>query len=195
LLWLSRSELFGAQILISDALFHLLENVDIIWEFEEATIINWTREFKVECSLSKQKVFGSFPLPCIMWHSVPRHVGGIPHAYFGKEDPYDVLFQQDRKPPHFHFWNHKFPEKLIVSWPPPCSPDLIPLAFFWAYIKDPVYLLPVAIVTLNLLNWSLIRIHLLDYSHCRNWISVKYRSQKHDNITYWNAFSFHSCAV
>jgi hypothetical protein len=56
-----------------------------------------------------------------------------------EEDSNDMLFQQDRAPPHFHkevtdFVNHKFPEKWIgrggpISWPPR-SPDLTPLDFF-----------------------------------------------------------------
>jgi hypothetical protein len=88
-----------------------------------------------------------------------------------------MLINQDGVPPHFHeemmdFLNCKFPEKWIgksrpITWPP-CSPDLTPLDFFfWVYIKDAVYMPPlattlpelagrirdaVATVTLDLLN-------------------------------------------
>jgi hypothetical protein len=31
----------------------------------------------------------------------PSHVGGIPHANLGEEDPYKKLFQQNGTPQHF----------------------------------------------------------------------------------------------
>jgi hypothetical protein len=94
-----------------------------------------------------------------------------------EEGPDDMLLQQEGTPPHFHkevtdFLNSKFPEKWIgrggpITWPP-SSPDLTPLDFFfWGYIKDAVYMPPlattlpelagriraaVATVTLDLLN-------------------------------------------
>jgi hypothetical protein len=94
-----------------------------------------------------------------------------------EQGPDDMLFQQDGAPPHFHkevknILNRKFPEKWIgrggpITWPP-SSPDLIPLdSFLWGYIKDVVYVPPlatilpelagrirdaVAIITLHLLN-------------------------------------------
>jgi hypothetical protein len=95
-----------------------------------------------------------------------------------EESPDDMLFQQDgAPPPHFHkeatdFLYRRFPEKWIgrggpITWPPR-SPDLTPLdLFFCGYIKDAVYVSPlattlpelagrirdaVAIVTLDLLN-------------------------------------------
>jgi hypothetical protein len=73
-----------------------------------------------------------------------------------EEGPDDTLFQQDGAPPYFHkevtnFLNRKFTEKWIgrvgpVTWPPR-SPDLTPLDFFfWGYIKDAVYVPPLATV-------------------------------------------------
>jgi hypothetical protein len=73
-----------------------------------------------------------------------------------EEGPDDMLFQQDGAPPHFQkevtdFLNRKCPEKWInrggpITWPPR-SPDLTPLEFFFfigGYIKDPVYVPPLA---------------------------------------------------
>jgi hypothetical protein len=110
------------------------------------------------------------------WHSVPRHAG-TPNAYFKKKEGLNDMLFQDGAPPHFHkevtdFLNSKFPEKCIGrGWPitwQPRSPDLTPLDFFfWGFIKDAVYVPPlattlpelagrirdaVATVTLNLLN-------------------------------------------
>jgi hypothetical protein len=88
-----------------------------------------------------------------------------------------MLFQQDGAPPHFRsevqdVLIRKFPEKYIgrggpITWLPR-SPDLIPLDFFfWGYMKDAVYMPPlattlpelagrtreaVATITLDLLN-------------------------------------------
>jgi hypothetical protein len=64
-----------------------------------------------------------------------------------EEGPDDMLF-------HFHkevtrFLNQKFPEKLIgrdgpITWPPR-SPDFTPVdLFFSRYIKDAVYVAPLA---------------------------------------------------
>jgi hypothetical protein len=77
-----------------------------------------------------------------------------------EEGPDHMLFQQDGVPPHFHkevtdFLNHKFPEKWIGRGGPitcpPCLPDLIPFDFsFWGYIKDAVYVPPLATTLLEL---------------------------------------------
>jgi hypothetical protein len=78
------------------------------------------------------------------------------------EGPDDTLFQQNGAPPHFHKevadvlgLYLKFSEKWIgrgepITWPPR-SPDLTSLDFFvWRYIKDDVYVAPLATNVLEL---------------------------------------------
>jgi len=55
------------------------------------------------------------------WCIAPSHVGGIPHANLGEEDPYNKLFQQNGTPLHFHIavqnlLHWKFPWKWIGWW-------------------------------------------------------------------------------
>jgi hypothetical protein len=124
--------------------------------------------------------------------------------------PEDKLFQQDGAPTHFYsevkdFLNRKFPEKYIggrvpITWPPR-SPDLTRLEFFFCgYIKDAVYVPPLAttlpelagrLTTCGLkLNTDVISAGPLS-PHST---SVKCWSQKYGHITYSNAFICHSCA-
>jgi hypothetical protein len=131
------------------------------------------------CALSKQIVFGPF---LIAEYTVTGTVyldmlEEFLMPILEEECHNNMLFQQGRAPPHLHkemtdFLNCKFPEKWIgrgkpITWPP-CSPDLTPRDFFfWGYIKDAMYMPPlattmlepagrirdvVATVTLDLLN-------------------------------------------
>jgi hypothetical protein len=117
-------------------------------------------KFSVFCAVSKEKCSGlSFPTPqkCCDWCSVPRHVGGIPHAnlLLEEEGTNDMLFQKDGALAHyFHiavqakFLDQKLLQKwidqqrqpchLFASFPRPC----MILFFFWSCIKGAVYIPP-----------------------------------------------------
>jgi hypothetical protein len=151
------------------------------------------------------------------WRSVPGHVAGTPHAYFGGWSQWHAV---PTRRSTFTFpqgsdglFKSQFPERWIgkggpVTWPPR-SPDLTPLDLGPGdsfYLQPLVTTLPelakrlrhaVSAITLDLRNvWT-------ESEHrqtsawpllCRHWTSAKRRSQEPNHTACPNAFSFHACA-
>jgi hypothetical protein len=70
------------------------------------------------------------------WFAVFRHTGGIYHANLIFEE--EVIFWQDRAPPHFYVagWDTMDKSKVFIDmeWHgPPCPPDLTAL---YSYCLD-----------------------------------------------------------
>jgi hypothetical protein len=104
------------------------------------------------CALSRQEVFGPFFFAehtVKNWHGVPRCIGGIPYAYFGRgswRHAVPTWWPNFTFPWVTDFSNRKIAEKWIgrggpITWPPGL-PDL----FFLGYIKD---VLPLATTLLE----------------------------------------------
>jgi hypothetical protein len=93
----------------------------------------------------------------------------------------DMLFQQDGGPPHFYkevtdFLNRKFPEKWVGRGRPPRSPDLTPLHFLWGYVKDAVYVPPLATTLPELAGRIIDSVVTVTLDLLKNvWTEIEYR--------------------
>jgi len=162
-------EHFSNHLIFSDeATFHLSGKVNKhnvrIWASEAPhAFLQHQRDspkLNVFCAVSKTKVYGPF-------FFAEKTVTGV--AYLDmleqwlfpqlEDDMEDFVLQQDGAPPHWHcdvrsFLNERLPggwigrcaedDLALLRWPPR-SPDLTVCDFFlWGYVKDRVYIPPLA---------------------------------------------------
>lgn len=168
---IDNNESFSSRLIFSDeATFHISGKVNRhnvrIWGTQHPHEIHEqvrdSPKVNVFCAISQHKVYGPFFFDGLTVNG-DRYLEMLQTWLFPKFEEQgnfdNLIFQQDGAPPHWslqvrEFLNDFFPHRwigrssaddLVLHPWPPRSPDMTPCDFFlWGYIKDTVFVPPLA---------------------------------------------------